>query len=210
MYAAAPVRIVCVSDTHLRGLSVPDGDVLLHAGDLTMGGQPREVAEAADFLRALPHRHKVVIAGNHDFLFQDEPAAARRLMDGLVYLEDSEATVAGLRIWGSPWQPWFYDWAFNLRRGAPIRAKWDLVPAGIDVLLTHGPPAGHGDRTARGEAVGCADLRAAVRRVRPRWHVFGHIHEGHGTTEEDGTTFVNASVCDVRYRPVNPPIVLEA
>jgi predicted phosphohydrolase len=208
------VRVVCLSDTHLRtdDLAVPDGDLLLHGGDLTGIGSPEQVASALAWLAGLPHRHKVLIAGNHDFLFENEPAQARRLLEqhpGLTYLEDSEVTVEGLRIYGSPWQPWFFDWAFNLRRGPDIAAKWERIPEGVDVLLTHGPPAGVLDRTVRGESVGCADLRAAVARARPRVHVFGHIHEGHGQVEHDGTLFVNASTCDHAYRPVNPPIVLE-
>ena len=109
----------------------------------------------------------------------------------------------------APWQPWFFDWAFNLERGAPIRAKWDRIPAGIDVLVTHGPPAGILDRTVHGLDVGCADLLDAVRRVRPRVHVFGHIHEAHGTLERDGTRFVNASTCTVRYEATNPAVVLD-
>lgn len=205
------MRIVCLSDTHSRhaGLAVPAGDVLVHAGDLTGMGSPEEVEETAAFLRALPHPHKVVIAGNHDFLFQHEPDRARRSVEGLGYLEDGEATVAGLRFWGAPWQPWFLDWAFNLPRGAPLRAKWERIPAGIDVLVTHGPPLGHGDRTHDGRHVGCADLLAAVRRVGPRLHVFGHIHEGHGITREGPTTFVNASVCTHDYQPLQSPLVID-
>lgn len=205
------MRIVCVSDTHglARGVAVPDGDVLVHAGDLSGNGAPEEIAAEADWLRSLPHRKKVVIAGNHDFAFQVEAAETRVLLADLEYLEDSEAVVGGLRFWGSPWQPWFFDWAFNLARGPEIRARWDLIPAGIDVLVTHGPPAGVLDRTAAGADVGCADLLDAVRRVRPRLHVFGHIHEGYGRFERDGTTFVNASTCDRAYRPVNRPVVVD-
>jgi Icc-related predicted phosphoesterase len=164
------------------------------------------------FLGTLPHRHKVVIAGNHDFAFEKRPAEARALLTHCIYLQDSEATVEGVRIWGSPWQPWFYDWAFNLKRGPQIRAKWDLIPEGIGILVTHGPPLGHGDEVPRAfgsEKVGCADLLEAVRRVKPRYHVFGHIHEGYGITKEGPTTFVNASLCDAAYRPVNPPLVLD-
>lgn len=206
------MRVVCISDTHglHEDLTVPDGDLLIHAGDLTGHGSLREVALARDFLAALPHPHKVVIAGNHDFAFEREAAAAVALLDGVTYLLDAEHRVEGLRIWGSPWQPWFFDWAFNLERGAAIRAKWDLIPQGIDVLVTHGPPRGHGDLTARCELAGCEDLLAAVRRVKPRWHVFGHIHEGYGTTRENDTRFINASTCTVDYRPINPPIVFDA
>ncbi len=205
------MRIVCISDTHglARGIAVPDGDLLVHAGDLSAHGEPQQVAAEARWLRSLPHRHKVVIAGNHDFLFERSPSAARALMEGLVYLEDEETEILGLRIYGSPWQPEFCGWAFGLPRGPEIRAKWDRIPAGIGLLVTHGPPMGIGDLTTYGEHVGCADLLEGVRRVRPRWHVFGHIHEGRGVTEAEGTTFVNASVCTASYRPTNVPIVLD-
>jgi predicted MPP superfamily phosphohydrolase len=205
------MRIVCISDTHglARGVDIPDGDLLLHAGDLTGRGRPTEIAAEADWLRSLPHRRKVVIAGNHDFGLETDAVRCRPLLRGLVYLEDAETDFEGLRIWGSPWQPRFFDWAFNLDRGPAIRAKWDLIPAGIDILVTHGPPARILDRTAGEQDAGCADLREAVRRVRPRLHLFGHIHEGYGRLEEDGTTFVNASLCDLAYEPVNPPIVVD-
>ena len=205
------MRIVCISDTHnlTETIPVPDGDLLLHAGDLTMAGSAREIERAQRWLAGLPHRRKVVIAGNHDFLFEREPHAARSLMQAVTYLQDELVDVDGLKIWGSPWQPWFYDWAFNLRRGPEIRAKWDLIPQGIDILLTHGPPAGHGGRTRMGDEAGCLDLLAAVRRVRPRLHVFGHIHEGYGTTQAGVTRCVNASLCDADYRAVNAPVVLD-
>jgi predicted phosphohydrolase len=205
------MRIVCLSDTHdlHRELQVPDGDLLLHAGDATMKGTPAQIEAFDRWLGTLPHPHKVLIAGNHDWAFERTPALARGLIRNARYLEDEETAVGGLRIWGSPWQPWFFDWAFNLERGPAIAAKWALIPDGIDVLVTHGPPLGILDRTSRGEDVGCADLLAAVQRVRPRVHVFGHIHEGYGTLERDGTRFVNASNCTERYRPVQPPIVVD-
>ncbi len=205
------MRIVCISDTHnlCDGVKIPDGDLLIHAGDLTMQGKLDEIARAAAALRALPHRHKVVIAGNHDFGFERTPAQAVPLLAGLTYLQDSGVTIEGLRLWGSPWQPWFFDWAFNLQRGAELRDKWNLIPAGTDVLITHGPPDGHGDKNYSGDSVGCRELREAIRRVVPKLHVFGHIHEGYGTTWEGSTRCVNASLCDLVYRPANPPVVVD-
>lgn len=205
------MRIVCLSDTHnlQDHIHVPEGDLLLHAGDFTRRGTEPEVAPFLDWLAAQPHRHKVLVAGNHDFLFEREPARARALVRGAVYLEDTGVEIEGLRIWGSPWQPWFHDWAFNLRRGAPLREKWDRIPPDTDVLVTHGPPFGLFDRTDTGEDAGCADLLEAVRRVRPRLHLFGHIHEGYGRETRDGTTFVNASICDRAYRPVNAAVVVD-
>ncbi len=205
------MRLVVISDTHglHDRLEIPEGDVLIHAGDLTSHGDLHEVRAFDAFLARLDHRYKLVIAGNHDFCFERRPAAARALLRHAVYLEDEAALVEGVRFYGSPWQPWFYDWAFNLERGAEIRAKWDLIPGDTEVLITHGPPLGHGDVTARGDSAGCADLLERIRQVRPRFHLFGHIHEGYGTSSDGTTTYVNASTCDLRYRPVNPPVVLD-
>ena len=101
----------------------------------------------------------------------------------------AELRIGALRIFGSPWQPWFHDWAFNLQRGPALAEKWALIPDGVDVLVTHGPPAEILDRTVHGEEVGCRDLRDALERVRPRLHLFGHIHEAHGRLERDGTLY---------------------
>lgn len=207
-------RLVCLSDTHckLSRIDVPDGDVLVHAGDATNMGSHDEVAQFAAQLKRLPHAHKVVIAGNHDWLFARRPALARRLIEdaGAIYLEDSAATVAGLRFWGGPWQPAFCNWAFNLPRGPELAAKWAAIPDAVDVLVTHGPPRGVLDSVRPGApALGCADLADAIARVRPRVHVFGHIHGGAGVLERDGTTFVNASVLNELYMPVRPATVID-
>jgi len=205
------MRIVCLSDTHSlhHHLTVPDGDLLLHAGDATNRGSLAEWDAFARWLAALPHRHKVAIAGNHEFCCERTPAQARGCLRGITYLQDELVEIEGLRIWGSPWQPWFYDWAFNLQRGPEIAAKWALIPDGIDVLVTHGPPAGILDLTSDGEAAGCADLRRELARVRPALHVFGHIHEAYGEHVEHGCRHVNASICTLRYEPRQAPIVVD-
>jgi predicted phosphohydrolase len=167
------------------------------------------VADFDAWLAELPHEHKIVIAGNHDFCFEKKPEEAERALTGATYLLDSGTTACGIRFWGSPWQPWFYDWAFNLQRGPEIRAKWDLIPDGTQVLVTHGPPAGFGDLTSAGESAGCVDLLAALERVKPAAHVFGHIHEGYGQWEKEGMRLINASSCNLAYDPVNPPVVFE-
>ena len=117
--------------------------------------------------------------------------------------------IMGIKFWGSPWQPEFFDWAFNASRGEEIRQYWDKIPTGIDVLITHGPPFKLGDQTDIGEHVGCLDLLDAIERVKPKLHVFGHIHEGYGVTSANGTTFVNASTCTLRYRPTNSCVVID-
>lgn len=204
------MRLVLLSDTHMTHgrIVVPDGDVLVHAGDSTKRGTLAQLREVASFLRELPHAHKIIIAGNHDFGLQEDPELGGELF-GSAYLCDAEADAGGLRVWGSPWQPWFYDWAFNLPRGEALRAKWELIPSGIDVLVTHGPPMGVLDRTVVGEDVGCEELRDAIAIVKPRLHVFGHIHEAYGARRVGETLCVNASNCTLAYQPDNPPIVVE-
>jgi predicted phosphodiesterase len=207
---ANPIRLVLISDTHgFHDFPVPAGDVLVHAGDGCGRGTLDEARAWAEFMRRQPHPHKVVIAGNHDRCFESDFDEAAALFEGLHFLHDSACEIAGLRFWGAPWQPWFLSWAFNLPRGPELAAKWALIPDDTDVLVTHGPPMGILDRTYAGEPVGCEELRAALRRVRPRLHVFGHIHEGYGTAEVDKTTFVNASICTLAYQPTNPAVVID-
>lgn len=205
------MRIVCLSDTHSRHakIDVPDGDVLVHAGDLTSRGEPHEIRDFHWWLQNLPHAHKLVIAGNHDWMFENHPEGARGLLTDCTYLQDSGVTIDGVKFWGSPWQPWFYDWAFNLQRGLELADKWARIPTDTDVLITHGPPHGILDETARGERAGCEDLARELHRVQPRLHVFGHIHEAYGQLEQGGTTYVNACNCTLQYQPSNPAIVID-
>ena len=158
-------RIVFISDTHCyhARVAIPDGDIVVHCGDFCSSGKAKQARSFARFFQALPHRHKVVIAGNHDICLEDDPMLGDALFESCHYLMDSGAVVDGVRFWGSPWQPWFLDWAFNLQRGAPLRDKWALIPNDTDVLLTHGPPYGVLDRTTGGELAGCEELLLAVR-----------------------------------------------
>jgi len=207
----ASMRLVCISDTHMRheALDLPDGDVLIHAGDLCGHGTVAEVVRFDAWLARQPHPHKVVVAGNHDWCFERSPTEARAALRHGLYLEDAGATIEGVRFWGSPWQPEFMSWAFNLPRGAPLAEKWARIPADTDVVITHGPPFGYGDTCFDGRRVGCEELLRALERIRPAVHVAGHIHEGYGVRRLGPTTVVNASSCDLRYRPLQPPIVVD-
>lgn len=205
-------RLVLISDTHALhdALDLPPGDILVHAGDLTARGDAAEVERfMAWFGAQTQFAARVLVAGNHDLLFEGDPARARRLVPGnVVYLQDGGATVLGLRFYGSPVTPRFQDWAF----GAPadrIGEVWARVPEGLDVLVTHGPPFGVLDRLPRHGAVGCPALRERVEAARPRVHVFGHIHEGRGETTRGATRFVNAAVLDGGYAPRFPATVLD-
>lgn len=207
-------RIVCIADTHGWGyraqLKVPEGDVLVHAGDLTSRGLTYEVEEELNWFSRLPHRCKIFIAGNHDWLFEQKPRTAREMIPASVtYLEDSGCEVAGLRFWGSPVQPWFYDWAFNRQRGPEISKSWSKIPNDTDVLVTHGPPRGILDKTIDGRNDGCDDLLARIREVQPKAHIFGHIHSGYGMQRINGTIHINAAICTDEYQPINRPIVVD-
>lgn len=220
------MRLVCLSDTHNqhKRIRVPDGDVLIHAGDGTGNGEFRETAAFLCWMDSLPHHHKIMVVGNHDWTFQRDPDIAGLLLadhPGITYLQDSGYEIGGLKMWGSPWQPWFMNWAFNLPRGPRIRERWNLIPMDTDILITHGPPHGVLDQVVhepaggwdpglgRPEHLGCEELAIRLHAVRPRLHVFGHIHGGCGHLERNGTLFVNASICDELYRPTNPAVILD-
>ncbi|SFM65390.1 metallophosphatase domain-containing protein [Halopseudomonas yangmingensis] len=208
------MKLVCISDTHSMHHSIcdiPDGDVLIHAGDSLGQGTLDNVVELNDWLGTLPHRYKIVIAGNHDWVFQDSPEQAREALSHAIYLEDSGIEIEGVRFWGSPWTPTFWNWAFMLDPGQPLYDAWSRIPDNTDVLITHGPPRGIGDEVALGlgpRNVGCAELMQRIDRLSLKAHVFGHIHEGYGIYQRGPLTLINASTCNAQYQPINPPIVL--
>lgn len=204
------MKIVAISDTHMRQPKLPEGDVLVHSGDATFHGSIEEVSKFGAWWNKLEYKHKIFIPGNHDWLFQRSEHLARQMIESIVLI-DQAVEIDGIKFYGSPWQPWFYDWAFNLERGEEIKAKWDLIPDGTDVLVTHGPPNGFLDYVPSGGNVGCKDLLDAVCRVRPKYHIFGHIHYSRGEKywEHTGTTFMNAAICDEAYMASNTPIVFD-
>lgn len=222
-------KIVIISDTHNQHerLSIPEGDILLHAGDLSVLGKYEKVEKFLHWMEWLPHTHKIFIAGNHDLLFEDNPTLARQLLDdvvGVTYLQDSSVTVEGLKIWGSPWTPRFYDWAFNVD-AAMLHRKWENIPEDTDIIMTHGPANGIGDRAPRNNGIGfehtgCPDLKRKIIEINPTLHVFGHIHEDYGIYDsegknciferpKEGTLFVNACSLDGHYKRIRAPIVID-
>lgn len=211
------MRLVLLSDTHnrLSDVKVPDGDVLIHAGDSTMGGTPREIIVFSQALHALPHKTKICIAGNHDWGFERDTMLARGwLGSDIIYLNHEVYQLGPYKVFGSPWTPWFNDWAFNGPRVSSggalfMRHKWAQIPDDTNILITHGPPYGVLDLVQYPEQhVGDQELAARLPFLTDlRLHVCGHIHEGYGISE-DGIT-VNASIMDDGYRAVNTPIVVD-
>lgn len=205
------MRVVAVADLHNNRPYVPDGDVLVVAGDLTWEGKLSQVMQVSKWLKELPHKHKVVIAGNHDFCLDKDSIrgadcndAVRALQDaGCTYLMDSGCEIDGKKFYGSPWQPWFHDWAFNVQRGQ-LYVHWNKIPADLDVLVVHGPPYGYGDMITSGERVGCSELTYALEQKKPKHVFYGHIHEDWGQWIMNGgaTKLYNCSVGPIHtWRP---------
>lgn len=201
------MRVVCLSDTHGKHRllkSLPHADCIIHAGDVSKDGSERSCLDFLSWFSKLDYKYKVFIAGNHDFYFERESPKylAKMLPSNLIYLNDTGATIEGINIWGSPVTPTFFDWAFNRARGSAINKHWKLIPNNTDVLVSHGPPSGIMDNVA-GFHVGCTDLLKKVKLIKPKLHLFGHIHNQVGQELKDQSLFVNASILNDNYEVVN-------
>lgn len=223
-------RITLISDTHTKHWELngdlPGGDILIHAGDLMNSG--RNLEDIKDFCKWFDEQNynsKIFIAGNHDCMFEDFPERAMEIVNSyklITYLQDSWIKIGDdgqfndetmIKIYGSPWQPWFYDWAFNLPKGGPgLMSKWEAIPQDTDILITHGPPQDHLDVSGppyNEGHLGCALLREKVDAQPPKIHVFGHIHGSYGYKFHNGTHFFNASILNERYDYVNKPVTFD-
>ena len=184
------IRLVCISDTHThKPSSIPPGDVLIHAGDLTNQGTVAEIQEQVEWLNSLPHREKIAIAGNHDSWC--DPHSRRKEDDGkevnwgnIHYLQHSSIVLTfakhgnrQLNFYGAPQIPACGgdDFAFQYKRSEDAWSS--TIPQSTNVLITHTPPSHHLDLPI---GLGCEYLLREVWRIRPKVHVFGHIHAGSG------------------------------
>ena len=212
--------ITFISDTHTKHrnceLDLPGGDLLIHAGDfMNSGYNPIEAIEFFKWFDKINnYDHKIFIAGNHDRWMENAPDEAKGILTGyktIDYLEDSKIVINDINIYGSPWQPAFYNWAFNLpRNGVELQENWSNIPNDTEVLITHGPPWGHCDITPYGNLnVGCELLRVRVDELKPKIHVFGHVHSGYGYYYNGHTHFINASILNERYNYENKPLTVE-
>lgn len=208
--------ITFISDTHgrhkLMTNDLPGGDIIIHGGDVSNKGLLTEINDFLEWFKELPYTHKIFIAGNHDFGFENirhNYEYGISIPDNVIYLFDNSVNIDGINIYGSPWQPRFYDWAFNLNRGYDIAQKWNIIPGNTDILITHGPAYSILDRTPSGMNAGCEDLYERINDIKPRIHICGHIHGGYGYRENNGILFINASSLDERYEYNHKPIVLE-
>lgn len=221
------------SDTHTKHneLVLPPGDIAICCGDISYRGTYSEVKNFMDWFSKQPHKYKIMIAGNHDFWF--EPGHRRNyalpkgedprdiVPDNIIYIEDETVIVEGIKIFGSPWTPWFHDWAFNGMRGEEMQKHWDLIEEGTDIIISHGPPANtYLDRCNSGDKVGCANLARTIADIQPKICAFGHIHEAYGTENKEIldledqdkpgkiTKLINCSVLNFNYEMANDPVVV--
>ena len=217
------MKALIISDTHNKHLSIKgdlinnkdnDIDMIIHCGDVSGRGYRNEIIPFLSWFNGLNFKYKVMIAGNHDFYFEtattDEIKTLLSEYPNITYLNDSGIEIEGYKIWGSPVQPWFYNWAFN-RKDDEINKHWDLIPLDTQILLTHGPIKGYLDLTKHGDSAGCPRLREKIGELKElKMHCSGHIHEGYGKyVTDNGVTLVNASIVDYYYEPVNEPILVE-
>lgn len=221
------MKITFISDTHSKHnqitSSLPGGDVLIHAGDISNSGYRTEIQDFIKWFSSIEnYTHKIFIAGNHDFSCQNEASAVQELLrlnpsskhlyDDMFLIGDENADYDDMvKVWGSPWQPEFHDWAFNLpRQGAELKEVWNMIPSDVDILITHGPPHGHLDYvTYSKQNVGCELLRDRIDLIKPKIHVFGHIHSSYGYKFDGTTHFFNAAVLDERYNFTQKPLSVE-
>eukprot|EP00611_Tribonema_gayanum_P030457 TRINITY_DN848_c0_g1_i1.p1 TRINITY_DN848_c0_g1~~TRINITY_DN848_c0_g1_i1.p1 ORF type:complete len:318 (+),score=67.51 TRINITY_DN848_c0_g1_i1:155-1108(+) len=221
------IRVVCMSDTHGKHWEmrdkIPDGDLFIHAGDFSFKMRaPHAESVLQDFnawLGSLPHRHKVVTAGNHEIALNDyTPQQIQDRLSNCIYLQDSGAVVAGLAIYGTPWTS-SCNMGFSDTHAGLERRVWPRIPRGLDILITHMPPWNLRDLAYDPRAVdpapckvcaqvhrrhahwGSKGLRQRVEAVRPRVHIFGHVHNSHGCADTGDTLFVNAAQ-DLLCQPI--------
>jgi len=203
------LKIVATSDTHEKhwGLKVPEGDVFIHAGDFTMIGEPQWVDAFNLWLGMLPHKHKIVVAGNHDRSFDIDPmhalAFGKERLTNATYLLNTGIEIDGKKFWGSPYTPFFSSdfWKFSYDH-AEGKEIWEQIPEGLDVLITHGPANRILDKTLEGDYAGCHDLMMRFKEMKepPKHHFFGHIHEAYGKRKVEETIHYNVSSVDRTYK----------
>lgn len=218
------MKITFISDTHTKHKQLdsylPGGDILIHAGDFMNSGYDEyEVREFLDWFDNIKeYSTKTFIAGNHDRYFQNHPDEVKILLNNhpaLIYLQDSSFSIyksgETINIWGSPWQPYFHNWAFNLpRNGVELEKKWQMIPTNVDILITHGPAWGYVDQVkGQTEHLGCELLAKAIKDKKPKIHICGHVHSGYGYVFDGHTHHFNVSVLNERYNFENSPLNID-
>ena len=208
-YKPDRMRLVCLADTHNlhHEVPIPDGDVLIHAGDFTDAGTRNETNNFLRWMDSQPHKHKIIVPGNHDFFFEKQEQIAT-IPESITLLIDKGIEIEGKKFWGSPVTPGSGNWAFKRDFGAEIARNWSLIPQDTDVLITHTPPYGIMDQIESGLRLGCEELAKILKIVEPELHLFGHIHYSSGFLKRQKTQFHNLAIMDERHRIMHLPTII--
>lgn len=210
------MKLMFISDTHNQhnklNLNLEGIDFLIHTGDFTSIGKEREVRKFNKWIGTLglDKEHVLICAGNHDwYMARHTREQIDSICTNFTYLQEDRYEYDGVVFYGSPYQPQFYNWAFNVPRGEKLKAIWDKIPEDTDVLLTHGPPMGILDTNRTNEHCGCEDLFNRIQELNLKISCFGHIHESYGQQKIGNTTYINSSILNDNYELVNDPIIIE-
>ena len=206
------MKLVCISDTHTKEnkLKLPAGDILIHAGDSEIRSL-EELELMNTWFGKQDFKYKILIMGNHDLYSEKlSKESLETILTNVIYLENSSVTIEGIKFWGSPYSPIFQDWSY-MAHGERLNEIWNTIPEDTDVVITHCPPYTILDYVAIGyfHHVGCPYLRKRIKKIKPKYHIFGHIHDSHGVYQDKYTTYINASLLDDCYQLVYKPIIVD-
>jgi len=205
------LKFVVISDTHELHdeLKLPQGDALIHAGDITHHGTQYAVKDFLQWFSLQDFKHKIFIGGNHDIYLDEDPVGLLEILpSNVTYLNNNGCEIDNIKIWGSPVSPDLVGWAFGKHR-YEMEEHWKYMPDEIDILITHTPPFDILDKSSRYLTLGCKDLLRKVKMIKPKYHLFGHVHASYGIVEKSKTTFINASNISSTRGIVNPPFTFE-
>lgn len=211
------MKLCIISDTHNKHKQLkndlPDADVIIHCGDFTSTGKEHQIRNFIKWYSNLTqYKYKIIIAGNHDVLFEKSGYFARQLVSSnIIYLEDRGVEIEGLKFYGSPVQlPFGRGWVFN-KTEEKLEQHWEAIPDDTDVLITHTPPFGVLDYIShKDEHTGSVTLFDHItKRIKPKISCFGHIHAEYGIKTINETTFINACNLDEAYEYRNKPVLIE-
>jgi Icc-related predicted phosphoesterase len=209
------MKIVALSDTHGNHLSVdiPEGDIIIHCGDFTRKSNYQEVMDFIQWYSELRFSHKILVAGNHDRFIEKRKQEFLEILNGrnIIYLENQSVQVDAYKLFGSPYTRIFGGiGSFTYSNEDEAREIWDIIPNGSDIIITHGPPEGFRDYSkTENKNTGCAVLLEHILKIKPAYHIFGHLHESYGIDSNEDTVFVNASLVNGAEEVINSPIVIE-
>jgi len=218
------MKICMLSDTHTyhKQVEMPEAEVVIHCGDYTHTGETHEVIDFLNWFGNQKSMYKIFINGNHEkyvakmgITKQMVESHNKYHMTNIIYLEDSEVVIDGIKFYGSPWTPEFFPehWAYQLMNDGHADSVWRKIPNDVDVLITHGPVFGKLDKVkpfARydKENAGCPVLLKKILEIKPKIHVAGHIHSGNGVIQGVNTLFINASMCNEAYKVNGSPYIV--